>query len=412
MANSKKSTKSNIDYIGREVAAKPSSPLRRRALPRRMQLPKTSYRDSFDLVEPQINAEGVHIWPFDAPCPVDVLFLTIDDRHRVRMNRHGYFEVLYLCSGSANCHIQDRLLPFNEGDLAIIGSTLYHRIECQSSSPVTLAAMFFEPDLIRCDGASDSAEYLTPFLLQDEDFPHVIPAETGVPRQVLDLMLRIRSEIPTSSARGRLALKTYLKMLLILLVNQYAPYAGTVETFQRQQQNLERLRPLFRYLGENCGDSIHVREAARICGMSESHFMSLFKRVTGLSFITYYNHFRIERAQALLARTDESMANISQQVGFCDQSYFGTVFRRIVGMTPATYRRRIRNNTLSNQRQPYHMPRLHPEELPALQQHRIDAGTAASQMSGVMRQTRESLEEITKLGTGVCSIEEVFLRTK
>ena len=104
-----------------------------------------------------------------------------------------------------------------------------------------------------------------------------------------------------------------------------------------------------------------MREAARICGMSESHFMSLFKRVTGLSFVTYFNHFRIERAQALLARTDESMASISQQVGFCDQSYFGTVFRRIVGMTPATYRRRVHNNTLTDQRQPYHMPRLHAE---------------------------------------------------
>ena len=77
--------------------------------------------------------------------------------------------------------------------------------------------------------------------------------------------------------------------------------------------------------------------------MSESHFMSLFKRVTGLSFVTYLNHFRIERAQALLAKTEESMAFISQQVGFCDQSYFGIVFRKVVGTTPAIYRRRFRN---------------------------------------------------------------------
>lgn len=359
MANLKKSSPSSTEAKGRAVTLAACRPSGR---PRRMKLPRNSYRDHFDLVEPGINAEGVHRWPFDALCPVDVLFLTVDDRHRVRMNRHGYFEVLYLCSGSANCHIQDRLLPFNEGDLAIIGGTLYHRIECQLSSPVTIAALFFEPDLIRCDGASDSAEYLTPFFLQDEGFPHVIPAETGVPRQVLDLMLRIRGELPATSTRGRLAVKTYLKMLLMLLVNQYAAYAGTVETYQRQRQNLERLRPLFRHLGKNCGDPIQVREAARICGMSESHFMSLFKRVTGLSFVTYFNHFRIERAQALLARTDESIASISQQVGFCDQSYFGTVFRRIVGMTPATYRRRVRSNTLGDQRQPYHMPRLQPED--------------------------------------------------
>lgn len=359
MAKSKKSSLSNIE-IGRRRSLATQPPAHRgKTLPGTIQLPRSSCRDHFELVEPHINAEGVHIWQFDAPCPVDVLFLTVDNSHKVRMNRHGYFEILYLCSGSANCCIQDRLLPFNEGDLAIIGSTLYHRIECQSSAPITVAAMFFEPDLIRCDGGSDSAEYLVPFLLQDEEFPHIIPAETGIPRHVLDQMLLVRSELPATSARGRLAVKTYMKMVLMHLVNHYAPYAGSAETYLRQQHNLERLRPLFRYLGPNCGEQIQVREASRICGMSESHFMSLFKRVTGLSFVTYVNHFRIERAQALLAKTEESMAAVSQQVGFCDQSYFGTVFRRIVGMTPATYRRRVRNNTLGDCGQPYHMPRLY-----------------------------------------------------
>ena len=50
--------------------------------------------------------------------------------------------------------------------------------------------------------------------------------------------------------------------------------------------------------------------------------MSFFERVTGLSFMEYLNHYRIERAQALLATTDDSMASISQEMGFCDQSYF------------------------------------------------------------------------------------------
>ena len=385
MAKSKKSSLSSIDSGRRDFPATQPPPQRNGSFPRRIQLPRDSCRNHFDLVEPQINAEGVHIWPFEAPCPLDVLFLTVDDRHKVRMNRHRYFEVLYLCSGSANCRIQDRLLPFNQGDLAIIGSTLYHRIECRSSAPVTIAALFFEPDLIRCDGASDSAEYLAPFLLQDEDFPHIVPAETGVPRQVLDLMLRIRSELPASSTRGRLALKTYMKMLLMQLVNQYASYAGTAETYQRQQYNLERLRPLFRYLGENCGNQVQVREASRICGMSESHFMSLFKRVTGLSFVTYLNHFRIERAQALLAKTEESMADISQQVGFCDQSYFGTVFRRIVGMTPAIYRRQLRTNTSADQQQPYHMPPLNAAAQAPL---RINPRIAPAQEESLLRKAR------------------------
>jgi AraC-like DNA-binding protein len=279
-------------------------------------------------------------------------------RPDVRMNRHGYFEVLYLCSGSAECHIQDRLLPINEGDLVVIGSTLYHRIECRSSTPVTIAALFFEPDLIRCDGGTDSAEYLTPFLLQDSEFPHIVPARTGVPRQVLDMMLRIHSELPACSTKARLALRTYLKMLLILLVDYYEPYAGTVKIFRRQQRALDRLRPLFRYLGENIGNPIKVREAAHICAMSESYFMSFFKQVTGLSFMKYLIHYRVARAQSLLTNTDESLMSISHEVGFCDQSYFGIVFRKIVGTTPTNYRRRFRNESFTNPKQIQHVPSL------------------------------------------------------
>jgi AraC-like DNA-binding protein/mannose-6-phosphate isomerase-like protein (cupin superfamily) len=318
----------------------------------RVRFLRSSCEDHFGLVEPQINAEGVHVWNFDVACPLDVLFLHESGQEKVRMNRHSYFEVLYLCSGSALFHIQDRLLPMRVGDLAVIGSTLYHRIERRSSSPLTIAAAFFDPEMIRCGGGNDGMEYLTPFLLQDASFPHIIPAETGIPRQVLEMMLRIHAERP-AAPKSRLSVKTYLKLILAWLVSYYESYSGTVEVFHRQERALDRIRPLFRFLEENCGGCIQIKEAARICGMSESHFMSVFKEVTGLSFLKYLNHYRVERAQAMLTHSDDSMKNICQEVGFCDQSYFGAVFRKVVGLTPAEYRRRFKSNGIPE------YPRVH-----------------------------------------------------
>jgi len=82
-----------------------------------------------------------------------------------------------------------------------------------------------------------------------------------------------------------------------------------------------------------------VEDAARICATSNSHFMYFFKRATGQSFLAYLNHFRIAKAQSLLALTDQSISEISQAIGFCDQSHFGVAFRKLVGMTPLSYRR-------------------------------------------------------------------------
>src|ERR1700676_4556363 len=208
MHRSKMDSGSSIDVPESGIPSRQSFSLDTRADVRPINLPQELCTDHFSLIEPQINTEGLHAWPFDVSCPIAVRFLTGDGRHHVRMNRHRYFEVLYLCSGSVDCRIEDRILSLEEGDLAVVGSRLYHRIECRSCH-VKIAVLFFEPDLIRCDGGSDSAEYLTPLLLQDAQFPHVVPAETGVPRRVLDMMLRIFSELPACSSRSRLALTTY-----------------------------------------------------------------------------------------------------------------------------------------------------------------------------------------------------------
>src|SRR5215469_9213116 len=302
-------------------------------------------------IEPQISPHGVHVWPSNSSRPIAFLFYGRDCHHQVPRDGREYFEVLYLCSGSAICHVQGRTFPFEEGDLLILKSTLQNTIEWRSSPPGQLVALLFDPALIRCDGTGDGAEYLAPFILQDSDFPHVVPAKTGVPCDVLEFMLRIRSELPTSSPTAGLAVRTYLKTLLMLLVNHYSKHTGTVEIYQHQQRAVERLRPVFQRIDENCGSPIQVGDAARMCGMNETHFMSSFKHVTGVSFMKYLNQYRIQRAQDLLVRTDRTIADISLDTGYCDQSYFSAVFRKLAGTTPAAYRRRYRRQQALEEQQ-------------------------------------------------------------
>lgn len=75
--------------------------------------------------------------------------------------------------------------------------------------------------------------------------------------------------------------------------------------------------------------------------MSRSNFMHLFKLSTGQSFIGYLNRLRIAHAQVLLTSTRRPLSEIAQEVGFCDQSYFGALFRRFVGVTPLKWRNSV-----------------------------------------------------------------------
>jgi AraC-like DNA-binding protein/mannose-6-phosphate isomerase-like protein (cupin superfamily) len=294
-------------------------------------------------IETQINAEGVHIWPFEVELPIDVRFLAIE-RHPVRMNRHDYFELLYCHSGEVTFQVQERNVTIKEGDLFIIGSTLFHRAIEGGNARTEAVVVYFLPELIYRDGIIDeeATEYLLPFLNQDSSFTHVVPAETGLPSQALHWIEQIHREMPATSSQARLGVKTYLRMILMLLRKHYKDAQRIKGVFIRRQRDIERLRPLFEFIDQHFAERISLQDASTVVGMSSSHFKRFFRQVTGQPFVTHLNRFRVARAQGLLALTDKSIAEVSQEVGFCDQSYFGIVFRKFVHTPPLLYRQRHR----------------------------------------------------------------------
>ena len=300
------------------------------------------WKNGYSFVEPGINADGVRIYPFDPSFPVDVSFVTVTGRRHTRMNRHEFFEVIYVYSGSPDIQVLSRNFRVKKGDLVVIGPNLYHRILNRPKSEVKLISLNFQPEAIRGGEADGEQEpYFTPFVCQDSQFPHVIPASRALPREALQLILRIHSELPATSGFRRLAVKTYVRMLLLLLLKYYTEYLFTRHIVERKQRDIERLQPLYHLIEQKYGESIQVRDAARTCAMSSSHFMRFFKQTTGQSFRAYLTSFRIAKAQAMLSNSDRPIAEIGERVAFCSQSYFGEVFRTLVGMTPLAYRRRF-----------------------------------------------------------------------
>ncbi|MGH9429038.1 MAG: hypothetical protein ACRD2L_22370, partial [Terriglobia bacterium] len=58
-----------------------------------------SWKDAYQFVNPRINAAGDHVWPFDPAFPLEVQFWSYDGPSEIRMNRHDYFELIFLESG-------------------------------------------------------------------------------------------------------------------------------------------------------------------------------------------------------------------------------------------------------------------------------------------------------------------------
>lgn len=77
---------------------------------------------------------------------------------------------------------------------------------------------------------------------------------------------------------------------------------------------------------------------ARMCGMSEYHFIRMFKAETGTTPHRYKMKLVIEKAADLLMKTDINISDAAHLLGFDDALYFSRVFRKETGKSPAEFR--------------------------------------------------------------------------
>ncbi|MBR4719413.1 MAG: response regulator [Lachnospiraceae bacterium] len=93
------------------------------------------------------------------------------------------------------------------------------------------------------------------------------------------------------------------------------------------------------YIADHYSEStLSVDEICMHLGVGTSYFSSVFKKETGVSFVTYLTQVRMNEAQRLLDTTDEKSYIIAGMVGYEEPNYFSYVFKKHFGISPSKYR--------------------------------------------------------------------------
>ncbi|MFL6600697.1 MAG: helix-turn-helix domain-containing protein [Steroidobacteraceae bacterium] len=93
------------------------------------------------------------------------------------------------------------------------------------------------------------------------------------------------------------------------------------------------------YIETKIGSKVTVAELAARLTLSPSYFSRAFKRSFGLSPMTYVIVRRVERAKVLMMASRDQLSSIARRCGFADQAHLSRSFRRVVGVSPALWRR-------------------------------------------------------------------------
>lgn len=100
-----------------------------------------------------------------------------------------------------------------------------------------------------------------------------------------------------------------------------------------------RVRRAIRLMQETLAEESNMESLARECGLSRPHFFKLFKKQMGLTPNLYMNTLRAERAIDELMKTEKTVTDIGNDLGFSSQASFTRFFTSNVGIPPSDYRR-------------------------------------------------------------------------
>ena len=94
-------------------------------------------------------------------------------------------------------------------------------------------------------------------------------------------------------------------------------------------------------LSANLDGGVPLKEVARECRLSVSHFSRAFRRTMGVAPHHWLLTRRIEVAKEKLRNTGLSLSDVALACGFADQSHLTRVFTGMVGVSPGAWRRTL-----------------------------------------------------------------------
>lgn len=106
-----------------------------------------------------------------------------------------------------------------------------------------------------------------------------------------------------------------------------------------EQSASHGLAAAIEYVHNHLDRHVTVDELAEVACMSRSTFYRYFRNEFGITPLQYVNRRRMRRAQRLLQDPDQTVTDVSYELGFSSVSHFITTFKKHVGVTPKTYQK-------------------------------------------------------------------------
>lgn len=246
----------------------------------------------------------------------------------IRRNGFPSHSIIFCTNGTGIAHIDGKEVLLKINEFLILPKNLPHSYWDVTSSPFTI--------YWACFRGENSSSFLS--RVPKGEYVFRLPMDDC--NEIIKVYDRIFYHLEMGLSVENL---TYSTLELTSLMGRI--FWDTPELCQVTHSSTRRkINSTIDFMKKNVRDNLSLKELAEVVGFSENHYMRLFRKQTGFSPMDYFIRLKVQNACRDLDLTDKLIYEIADGLGFTDCYYFSRMFKKIMGVSPRTYRKRKENH--------------------------------------------------------------------
>ena len=262
---------------------------------------------------------------------VNYPFYTMD------FHTHSEWEIMYVAYGRAKISCMEeageKIYELREGEYILIEGNIPHKLTVEKETPcrmLNLEGRELRDKEVSFFQSLTREEGMRSFLEQESSV--IAGRDDGRLHETLSELIRELKERKRKKEASLLA-DLLMVQMLIHLKRQWTERKineGNISFYIRRAQE---------YLEENFDSDITVAQVAEAVNLSEGYLQRLYKRERGISLMDKVLWMRIEKAKLLLENSTLPVIDVAVAAGFNSRQHFSSTFTRLVGCSPAAWRK-------------------------------------------------------------------------
>lgn len=263
----------------------------------------------------------------------------ISPRLEAKMHRHEAWELYFVTHGHGIRMTGDTLMPFSEGDVVLIPPSMPHYWEYTPDSvneagEISYLMAAFSPEFIeKCMKTFPE--------LKNRLYGQILPTEalkygTASAMTIKHGLTKMRE----LDDIGQLC--EMFRLLPVIFTTDDHTLIGKPIKIER---DIRRMQQVATYVMAHYIHNITLDDISGHIGMNRSAFCTFFKRNKGMTFSQFVTQYRLDTACGLLMNSQKQVSEICFAVGFNDLPHFIRVFNAKYGLSPAKFRKAVKNQS-------------------------------------------------------------------